>query len=217
MQSPLTNNDVGVDPDYVSPPKLNGKVRPHHSPYAHAGSLGAGLLCSLCNTRGVCLHWQVIKPNKYPACEAVHQMYYECSLVTEASFGKFVNRCGLLKERLDECNVREGVSAPSTRRAATSLCKWHTWSVQLTLVCVREARTPCPCAPYLLALMFSVRGSRHAHQPTPPPPPPSSPSSSRRGAPLLFNSCQPVFRASLQGEGIPLDFNDQTLLYTLMM
>ena len=26
MQSPLTNNDVGVDPDYIPPPKLNGKV-----------------------------------------------------------------------------------------------------------------------------------------------------------------------------------------------
>lgn len=52
---------------------------------------------------------QVVKPNKYPACEAVHQMYFECSLVTEASFGKFLNRCGALKEKLDECNIREQV------------------------------------------------------------------------------------------------------------
>jgi hypothetical protein len=52
---------------------------------------------------------QVVKPNKYPACEAVHKMYFECSLVTEASFGKFINRCGALKEKLDECNVREQV------------------------------------------------------------------------------------------------------------
>ncbi len=52
---------------------------------------------------------QVVKPNKYPACEAAHQMYFECSLVTEASFGKFLNRCGALKEKLDECNVREQV------------------------------------------------------------------------------------------------------------
>ena len=66
--------DLGADPDYIQPPKLNGKV---------------------------------IKPNKYPACAAVHQMYYECSLVTESSFGKFLNRCGQLKTQLDECNVRE--------------------------------------------------------------------------------------------------------------
>ena len=53
------------------------------------------------------LNGKIVKPNKYPACAAVHQMYYECSLVTESSFGKFVNRCGKLKEQLDECNVRE--------------------------------------------------------------------------------------------------------------
>ena len=57
---------------------------------------------------------QIIKPNKYPACQSIHQMYYECSLVTEASFGKFVNRCGGLKERLDECNVREQVRSAHT-------------------------------------------------------------------------------------------------------
>jgi hypothetical protein len=53
---------------------------------------------------------QVIKPNKFPACESIHQMYYECSIVTEASFGKFINRCAGLKEKLDECNVQEQVT-----------------------------------------------------------------------------------------------------------
>jgi hypothetical protein len=63
---------------------------------------------------------QVIKPNKFPACESIHQMYYECSIVTEASFGKFINRCAGLKEKLDECNVQEQVWAqpPHPKQAA---------------------------------------------------------------------------------------------------
>lgn len=63
---------------------------------------------------------QVIKPNKFTACESIHQMYYECSIVTEASFGKFINRCAGLKEKLDECNVREQVCfpTPASKQAA---------------------------------------------------------------------------------------------------
>ena len=54
---------------------------------------------------------QVAKPNKYPACAEVHEMYFQCALVTEAGFGKFINRCAQLNEKLDECNVREQVWA----------------------------------------------------------------------------------------------------------
>jgi len=28
MRTPRINNDVSVDPDYIPPPKLNGKVQP---------------------------------------------------------------------------------------------------------------------------------------------------------------------------------------------
>ena len=61
---------------------------------------------------------QVAKPNKYPACAEVHEKYFQCALVTEASFGKFINRCNELQEKLDECNIREQVRTPGHASAA---------------------------------------------------------------------------------------------------
>ena len=61
---------------------------------------------------------QVAKPNKYPACAEVHEKYFQCALVTEASFGKFINRCNELKEKLDECNIREQVPTQGHANAA---------------------------------------------------------------------------------------------------
>ena len=61
---------------------------------------------------------QVAKPNKYPACAEVHEKYFQCALVTEASFVKLINRCNELKEKLDECNIREQVRKPGHANAA---------------------------------------------------------------------------------------------------
>ncbi|EKX53083.1 hypothetical protein GUITHDRAFT_101528 [Guillardia theta CCMP2712] len=48
-----------------------------------------------------------VKPNKYPVCEPFYKAYYDCVLVKEASFGKFVGKCDELRMRLDTCNARE--------------------------------------------------------------------------------------------------------------
>jgi hypothetical protein len=53
------------------------------------------------------VHLQPVKPNKYPACEQVYTDYYQCVLVTEVSFGKFIGRCNKAKELLDACNVTQ--------------------------------------------------------------------------------------------------------------
>ena len=50
---------------------------------------------------------QPVKPNKYSACEQVYTDYYECVLVKEANFGKFIGRCNKVKELLDACNIEQ--------------------------------------------------------------------------------------------------------------
>ncbi len=50
---------------------------------------------------------QPVKPNKYPECEKVYTEYYQCVLVKEANFGKFIGRCNAAKELLDACNIEQ--------------------------------------------------------------------------------------------------------------
>ena len=57
-----------------------------------------------------------MKPNKYPVCEPFYKAYYDCVLVKEASFGKFVGKCDELRMRLDTCNARELVNITRLER-----------------------------------------------------------------------------------------------------
>lgn len=57
-------------------------------------------------SQGLCVS-QIVKPNKFAPCKQMYEEYYECSLVKETSFGKFIGRCNSLKANLDACNMRE--------------------------------------------------------------------------------------------------------------
>eukprot|EP00290_Baffinella_frigidus_P015437 CAMPEP_0180211090 /NCGR_PEP_ID=MMETSP0987-20121128/12587_1 /TAXON_ID=697907 /ORGANISM="non described non described, Strain CCMP2293" /LENGTH=150 /DNA_ID=CAMNT_0022168279 /DNA_START=105 /DNA_END=558 /DNA_ORIENTATION=+ len=50
-----------------------------------------------------------VKRNKFPVCQTVFDKYYQCTLVDEAKFGKFIGRCNDLKDELDRCNIAQQV------------------------------------------------------------------------------------------------------------